>query len=52
MMWLKKAVAIQQVFGADRFAMYPFTYLDFREKPGRHPEGRLSQYLTGLSDAN
>jgi hypothetical protein len=29
--------------------MYPFTHLDFREKPGRHPEGRLSQYLTGLT---
>ncbi|WP_155317663.1 hypothetical protein [Desulfosarcina alkanivorans] len=50
MMWLKKAVAIQEVFGAGCFAMYPFTYLDFREKPGRHPEGRLSQYLTGLTD--
>jgi hypothetical protein len=40
-----------QDFKVGWIAMYPFTNLDFREKPGRHPEGRLSQQLTGLADA-
>jgi hypothetical protein len=42
----------QAVFDEARISMYPFTNLDFSEKPGRHPEGRLSQQLTGLGDAS